>query len=204
MSLGISVSKAPTEATGWGEPSSSRNGLRGPMGPQGPAGEQGPKGEKGDPGPMGPQGEPGPKGDKGDTGPEGPPGYSTEFYSTEEREIGTWIDGKPIYRRVVTGTTPEVGGGKTIHTFTDFVIDTPVKVWGHILSSIYNDTKSYYNFAWIQPTNNPDTPLNESNPIALLRVTNKSIIMYLNGNSVLSKPYTVILEYTKATDTGDT
>lgn len=28
-------------------------------------------------------------------------------YSTEEKKIGTWIDGKPLYRKVVVGTTPE-------------------------------------------------------------------------------------------------
>ena len=29
-------------------------------------------------------------------------------YSTEERRIGTWIDGKPLYQKVITGTPPTV------------------------------------------------------------------------------------------------
>ena len=29
-------------------------------------------------------------------------------YSTEERRIGTWIDGKPLYRKVIQTTTPTV------------------------------------------------------------------------------------------------
>ena len=28
---------------------------------------------------------------------------SSEVYSTEEQKIGTWVNGKPIYRKVYTG-----------------------------------------------------------------------------------------------------
>ena len=31
-------------------------------------------------------------------------GASSEVYSTDEIEIGTWIDGKPIYQKVVRVT----------------------------------------------------------------------------------------------------
>ena len=30
-------------------------------------------------------------------------------YSTEETKVGTWIDGKPLYRKVLTGTLPNTG-----------------------------------------------------------------------------------------------
>ena len=29
-----------------------------------------------------------------------------EVYSTEETRIGTWIDGKPLYRKTLVGTSP--------------------------------------------------------------------------------------------------
>lgn len=32
-------------------------------------------------------------------------GAAEEVYSTEETRIGTWIDGKPLYRRVINATT---------------------------------------------------------------------------------------------------
>lgn len=35
--------------------------------------------------------------------------YAVEIpYSTTERRIGTWIDGKPLYRKVIQTTTPTV------------------------------------------------------------------------------------------------
>lgn len=34
-------------------------------------------------------------------------------YSTEERRIGTWIDGKPLYRKVIQTTTPTVTANGT-------------------------------------------------------------------------------------------
>ena len=33
-------------------------------------------------------------------------GTSNDVYSTEETRIGTWVDGKPLYRRVCTATSP--------------------------------------------------------------------------------------------------
>lgn len=41
-----------------------------------------------------------------------------EVYSTEERRIGTWIDGKPLYRKVVESATPSaVNSDKVLYTF---------------------------------------------------------------------------------------
>lgn len=38
--------------------------------------------------------------------------YATEIpYSTTERRIGTWIDGKPLYEKVITGTTGSTTDG---------------------------------------------------------------------------------------------
>jgi len=78
-------------------------GETGPQGPKGETGETGPQGPKGETGETGPQG---PKGETGETGATGPVGgTSNETFSTTEVNTGkTWIDGKPIYRRVFTGT----------------------------------------------------------------------------------------------------
>ena len=43
------------------------------------------------------------KGSKGDKGDKGDTGNQNEIYSTTETKIGTWINGKPIYRKVFTG-----------------------------------------------------------------------------------------------------
>ena len=39
-----------------------------------------------------------------------------DVYSTEERVIGTWIDGKPLYRKVTTGTVSKETGEVEIDT----------------------------------------------------------------------------------------
>jgi hypothetical protein len=103
-------------------------GLQGPKGDAGPQGETGLQGPKGDTGDTGPQGE---KGDKGDTGPQGPKGDKGDkgdntlaIYSTEEQVIGTWIDGKPIYRLVFT--TNQTQWSYT-HLNVDKVVDLKVK-----------------------------------------------------------------------------
>ena len=43
------------------------------------------------------------KGSKGDKGDKGDTGNQNEIYSTTETKIGTWVNGKPIYRKVFTG-----------------------------------------------------------------------------------------------------
>lgn len=68
---------------------------------------QGSDGQKGEPGVQGPIGPQGPKGDKGDSG------LMEETYSATATRIGTWFDGKPLYRKVFTygGTVPAFNGG---------------------------------------------------------------------------------------------
>ena len=39
-----------------------------------------------------------------------------DHYSSNETIVGTWIDGKPIYRRVLSGTLPSTEGTYTIGT----------------------------------------------------------------------------------------
>ena len=45
---------------------------------------------------------------KGQAGEKGKDGSENQIYSTTEQAIGTWIDGKTIYRKVVScGTLPD-------------------------------------------------------------------------------------------------
>lgn len=48
-------------------------------------------------------------------GVSGSGGTSEEVYSTEETRIGTWIDGKPLYRRVFSFETSVVGSWSLVH-----------------------------------------------------------------------------------------
>lgn len=50
---------------------------------------------------------------------------STE-YSTEEKKVGTWVDGKPIYRKVYKGTLSEVN--------TSLLIPINVEDWDEVIT----------------------------------------------------------------------
>lgn len=118
-----------------------KDGEPGAPGAPGADGKDGEKGEKGDSftyedftpeqlaslvGPQGPQGETGPQGEPGADG------QMLDVYSTEEIVVGTWIDGKPLYRTVCVG----VATGSTVNLadFSGVPIDTMVKVEGCIVS----------------------------------------------------------------------
>lgn len=52
-------------------------------------------------------------------------------YSTTETVIGTWIDGKPLYRKVVSDTTSTTNGTwKDFNPFSSNEIDTVVSIVG--------------------------------------------------------------------------
>ena len=156
-------------------------GPAGPQGPPGPAGADGKDGEPGPQGPPGPQGEQGPPGE-GSGGlpvyyltqdaydalsPEekqadviyatpgnGQPADGTcwEVYSEEERRIGTWIDGKPIYRKVVTGL--DVPTSPTYLRYPSGIsdpIDTAIKCRAYVLYGEESDpnwiTSNYHSSA---------------------------------------------------------
>ena len=52
---------------------------------------------QGKPGPAGPQGPEGPPGPQGPPGADG--GGMSLVYSEEERVVGTWVDGRPVYQK---------------------------------------------------------------------------------------------------------
>ena len=111
-------------------------------------------------------------------------------YSTEEVRIGTWIDGKPLYRKTIIGTSYLEG---SISYFVDFNIipDTFVKGYGTLNSSaigslqigdIYWDTNRAITYA-------SRIEKSSDNHIKLLWTKNLSIAKY-----------EATIEYTKTTD----
>ncbi|MDD3369393.1 MAG: hypothetical protein PHP50_11015 [Lachnospiraceae bacterium] len=105
-------------------------------------------------------------------------------YLTEENIVGTWIDGKPLYRRVFTGT---VGVDNVIGTISN--IATVTNLHGMI----------NYNNTWCTiPTNNGD-----SDAIVIIFVnTAGGVQLYCKTTSsaYYNHPCNVTVEYTKTTD----
>ena len=103
-------------------------------------------------------------------------------YSTTERVIGKWINGKPIYRKVVTGN----GKNKQVTTISN--LEQIITMKG-IIYSIYAQWWNIPN--WHSETGYGTTIYcNTSGGIQL------SAGNFYNDNS----PYIIILEYTKTTD----
>lgn len=64
-----------------------------------------------------------------------------EIYSTDEVRIGTWTDGKPLYRKVITGTLG--AADSTSYTYTNILPGTIIlhNISGTIHSSSNKDTR---------------------------------------------------------------
>lgn len=101
-------------------------------------------------------------------------------YSTSELKVGTWIDGKPIYRKVGTGTS-EVGnvsinmGLSNIDTITSF-------------KGVYNST---YPIPYATDT--------AGFTIEAYR-SGTDIVVKFGSNITANKSFLIVVEYTKTTD----
>lgn len=103
-------------------------------------------------------------------------------YSTNEIIIGSWIDGKPLYRKVFNTTTPNANTG-TIATITN--LKKIIFLDGYITNV------------------NQQMPMNytyDSNEITALYVEGNNINFHTNYNNYMNKSCIVICEYTKTTD----
>ena len=111
-------------------------------------------------------------------------------YSTEEVRIGTWINGKPLYRKVYTGT--KVSGSNETLRLSDLNIDY-VNFYGFITGN-QGTTDGAYEF--------PINYYENSNSFIRANLHRK----YMNLTIVSAKSpyfngdYKIVVEYTKTTD----
>ena len=102
-------------------------------------------------------------------------------YSTEEQVIGTWIDGKPIYRKVIissgiTGNSAQIPHG----------ISNIKKVTEWDANANHNNTNWLHN--------------NNQHYIQLNKVDNTNIYATIGDGLSSEWDISIILEYTKTTD----
>lgn len=101
------------------------------------------------------------------------------IYSTTETVVGTWIDGKPIYRKVFTGNiASSIEHGLTNVSF--------VNSYGYIISS----SSAFVPLSSVRPTN--------AGYYIGYYVTNQYIIF--DKAADVNGVATITLEYTKTTD----
>lgn len=105
-------------------------------------------------------------------------------YSTEEQEIGTWIDGSKIYRKTFSITIDLASNGK---------LEIPHGITG--FSNLINGSitvKGTWEEVWFC-----DSSFSLSNKA--VRVTSNNIIIYdSNGTNWAGCTYNVTIEYTKS------
>lgn len=119
-------------------------------------------------------------------------GFPHLIYSTEEREIGVWKDGKPLYQKTVSFTTEASGGYRTYSTGLT-----------NIELALIDYDHSYYinSVSKIQATpyaSAVDTM--QFSIFASIVNTDELRLDYRVGASAESKSAVITLQYTKTTD----
>ena len=119
-----------------------------------------------------------------------------EVYTTTETRVGTWIDGKPIYRKVFVDTIGVTGGAmRTLDTgIPSGAVDDVIT-----LKSTFKDadTRTYW-WGSDYVSSSPTIPLASVN---VYLNTNGTVFTIANlGNWPATSRMIIILEYTKTTD----
>ena len=108
-----------------------------------------------------------------------------DYYDTNERIIGRWVDGKPLYRKSYEATTPSASNSPTV-LFT-YSSDMEIQdIDGCILALNENiPVNFYYTTYYISCWSN---------------YKNKQIKMYVGNSTYTSRPAIITILYTKTTD----
>ena len=109
-----------------------------------------------------------------------------EVYSTEEIVVGTWIDGKPIYRVVMIGTTPSAINTTQTAAASWTNMECLVDVKGSIVGSVSYPTIK--------------RPITDTSVFAVWP-TAATLNMRVLSAEYISRPFYMAVEYTKTTDT---
>ena len=106
-------------------------------------------------------------------------------YSTEEKVVGKWIDGKPIYEKIITFSITGNGFLSYRHN-----IENLENI--HFISMLHGNNENYIR------TNRTYTPWYNPASIYLDEINSTDILLYHNSN--MTEFYEFILRYTKTTD----
>ncbi len=113
-----------------------------------------------------------------------------EIYSNVEQKIGIWIDGKPIYRKVIyISSLPNNETAITPHGIAN--IDEIVNIYG-IMRTPSNHTTTSFNMAGT-------SAVYGSGNVLCIRADRTNVIIGTTANWSTNISY-ITLEYTKTTD----
>lgn len=125
-----------------------------------------------------------------------PDKIATSTYSTNEQVVGEWIDGNPLYRKVISGTyVPTTTRRVTILT-VDNTIETLVSVSG----SVTLNSGATQSFVPGQSLYDASKNLLVSSTVAYNGESINLVTINVNTSSTSQYPYNIVVEYTKTTD----
>lgn len=125
----------------------------------------------------------------GPRGPQGPAGSMADVYSTNEIVIGTWIDGKPLYR--ISGETT------TSDTLKQWV-DVPLKIKD--VSQIVS-VEGCYNPMGVRWITLPHIATSDSTlGLELSYLMDRGLVMFVGQSNYSNKKLFYSVKYTKTTD----
>ena len=117
-------------------------------------------------------------------------GKTLDIYSTTETRIGTWIDGKPLYRKVISANSPSSTGSSAVisdlsslnYSFIKIADGCIFDTSGNFMESVnYYVNSGDYSACWV-------------------RLTDKNLVMLIGNSNRANKQCYITLEYTKTTD----
>ena len=112
----------------------------------------------------------------------------SNIYSTNETRIGTWINGKPIYRKVINVGQPSISSGSTYrynHGISNIeLIVTQRAFW------VNSNSDTYFAMPYINGATNT----------SIERITTSEVYIKATGEGWQGHTLYIILEYTKTTD----
>lgn len=129
-------------------------------------------------------------------------GESGEVYSTNETRIGTWIDGKPLYRKVFTGTFPQVTTNWNwqfkLISLEDLNIEMNIIEYSGTVNPV---NKAFQSFPLVRQTSSSSSTV-EFVARAYTGTSNGvyGILVYNGLTGYNANEYIVSLLYTKTTD----
>lgn len=102
-------------------------------------------------------------------------------YSTNEQVVGKWIDGSPIYRKCLSGTTPSTSDAPLSNDVFDikYIIDYSIcvnDVSGNVGNNFFASS-SYFYYVWWDHTSKK--------------------LIYSGGTTYLERPYVLFIDYVK-------
>ena len=120
-----------------------------------------------------------------------------DVYSTDERVVGTWIDGKPIYQKTITGTFPS--------TTSTSAFDAGSNIANNVAEIINYYGKATFpgDFPNVVTQTMPMTDISLTFTTKIWGYVNQGILNLwgVNSNSIMvNQPFVFTIQYTKTTD----